>query len=330
MKILGMGNALVDVLAKLDTDEHLSALKLPKGSMQLIDENQREHISKAIGGLQQKMTAGGCASNTLAALAKMGLYAGFIGKVGDDLYGNFYLNDVREIGVKTHIVQKQASSGTAMALISPDGERTFGTYLGISAELSVEDISEEIFRQYNYFYVEGYLVQNYQLIETAMSLAKKLNMKIIIDTASYNIVEENRDFFLKLLEEYVDIVFANEEEARALTGLNPEEAIKVIAGKVEIAVVKTGAKGALAMSNDKLVAVPALVANVVDATAAGDFYAAGFLYGLFHNKGLEQCARIGSLFASNIIEVVGTRLEDQSWQKIRINAEKILSSPVLN
>jgi sugar/nucleoside kinase (ribokinase family) len=318
MKILGMGNALIDVLAKLDADEILTALNLAKGSMQLVDVEQRNHIFSRIQHLPQEMTAGGCASNTLAALAKLGLYVGFVGKAGNDAYGKFYLQDLNTTGVHTHIIQEQASSGTAMVLISPGGERTFGTYLGVSAELSAADLSEDVFRKYNYFYIEGYLVQNPELITSAIKMAKRLGMKVVIDAASYNVVEANKDFFRQMIDEYVDIVFANEEEARALTGLeNPQDAIRRIAEKTEIAVVKIGAKGALAMRGDELVNVPAIQTTVVDTTAAGDYYAAGFIYGLSKNLSLTQCAQSGALLAAHIIAVVGTRLNDHSWQQIK-------------
>ena len=330
MKILGLGNALVDILAKLSSDDTLIELSLPKGGMQLIDESKRNHILSVISQMPQKMTAGGSASNTLAALAKMNLDAGFVGKIGNDKYGAFYREDVTHIGMSAHLIQKEASSGTAMALISTDGERTFGTYLGISSELSAEDLTDEIFQKYNYLYVEGYMVQNYDLIETAMQMAKKQGMKIIVDTASYNVVAENRDFFWKLISEYVDIVFANEEEARALTGLEPEQAIQLIGDKAEITVIKIGAKGALAMCNGDCILVPAFPVQLVDATAAGDFFAAGFLYGLHKEQSIQQCTQLGTLFASEIIAVVGTRLDDNSWKKIKLGAEKILSSPSLN
>jgi len=326
MKILGMGNALVDVLAKLNADTTLSELNLPKGSMQLIDETKRNHIFEVISEMPQKLTAGGCASNTLAALARMGLTSGFIGKIGDDNYGKFYKEDVQGIGVTTHLIEEKAASGTAMALISPDGERTFGTYLGVSGELSSDNLDTEIFSRYNYFYVEGYLVQNYDLIESAMRLAKSLGLKVAIDAASYNVVEDNRAFFLQLIDQYVDIIFANEEEAKALTQLPPEEAIRALSQNVEIAVVKVGSKGAYAMRDGELVKVPALTADVIDATAAGDFFAAGFLYGLSLEKPMRECAQLGSLFASQVIQVIGTRLDDKTWEKIKADVKKIVSS----
>lgn len=330
MKILGIGNALVDVLAKLENDTILSQLDLPKGSMQLIDETKRNHIFTVIEGLPQRRTAGGCASNTLCALAKMGLPAGFIGKIGSDDYGKLYKEDVCGIGVNTHLIEEGAASGTAMTMISPDGERTFGTYLGVSGNLSVGDLSPDTFRQYDCLYVEGYLVQNYELIESAMQMAKKQGMKVAIDAASYNVIEENRDFFLRLIDEYVDILFANEEESGALTRLAPKEAVEALAERVEIAVVKVGAKGAWAMRGDEVINAPAIPANMTDATAAGDFFAAGFLYGLSHGKDLRKCAETGAWFASHIIEVVGTRLDDKTWEKIKEGAKKILSSSSLN
>lgn len=331
MKILGMGNALVDVLVRLKSGKTLAELNLAKGSMQLIDMEQRDHIFSKIAGLKQEMTAGGSASNTMAALAEMGMDVGFIGKVGYDSYGKFYMNDLKRAGVSTHIIQKPAPSGTATVLITPDKERTFATYLGISAELSVEDFSEQTFRKYDCFYVEGYMVQNPVLIETAMKIAKSQGMKVVIDMASYNVVEANRDFFWKLINEYVDIVFANEEEAKALTGLeDPEDALRMIAGKTDIAVVKLGADGSIAMQGDQLVPMIALPAKVIDTTAAGDYYAAGFLYGLSQNESLEYCAMLGAAMAAFIIRVVGTRMDEKQWDDIMFFVDVIMKGGLNN
>jgi sugar/nucleoside kinase (ribokinase family) len=158
------------------------------------------------------------------------------------------------------------------------------------------------------------MVQNPVLIETAMKIAKSRNMKIVIDMASYNVVEANKDFFWKLIDEYVDIVFANAEEAKALTGLeDPEAALRMIAGKTDIAVVKLGADGSIVMQGDQFVPMTALPTEVVDTTAAGDYYAAGFLYGLSKNESLEYCATLGSVTATFIIRVVGTRMDEEQW-----------------
>ncbi len=318
-----MGNALVDVLAVLDNDVLLDELSLPKGSMQLIDADKRTLIFDKIASFNPKIATGGSASNTSLALAKMGISCGFIGKVGRDHYGEFYVQEMQNAGVIPHFISQDAPSGTAMTLITPDGERTFGTYLGIAAELSDRELDPNIFRMYNYFYIEGYLVQNYSLIEEAMSLAKKLGITVAIDLASFNVVESNREFLQKLIREYVDIVFANEEEAKSLTGKPAEAALLEISSQVEIAVVKIGSKGSWIMRGNEKVHVPAFSAKMIDATAAGDFYAAGFFYGLVHGANLEQCGKIGTLLASNVIEVVGTKLAEDTWEKIRKQAEEI-------
>ncbi len=324
MRILGMGNALVDILALMKSDDLLIELNLPKGSMTLIDREKRAQIFDKIENLEKEMTTGGSASNTSLALAKMGMQVGFIGKVGSDEYGAFYIDEIKKTGVIPHFITKDASSGTAMALISPDGERTFGTYLGAAADLIHEELKADLFESYDCFYIEGYLVQNYALIEQAVKMAKSHGLKIAIDLASYNIVEANREFLQKIIVEYVDIVFANEEEARTLTGKQPEEALREMAEYVEIAVVKIGEKGSLISNRKVEVYVPAYKANFIDATAAGDYYAAGFFYGLSKAGSLEQCGKIGSLLASNIVETVGTKLTEDCWLKIKNKTLEIL------
>jgi len=325
MKILGMGNALVDILALMKSDELLTELNLPKGSMTLIDQDKRTYIFDKIENLEKEMTTGGSASNTSLALAKMGIQTGFIGKVGSDQYGAFYIDEITKTGIIPHFITENAPSGTAIALISPDAERTFGTYLGAAANLTQEELEADIFKSYNYFYIEGYLVQNYALIEHAVKMAKLHGLKIAIDLASYNVVEANREFLEKIIVEYVDIVFANEEEARALTGKPAEEAVREIAEYVEIAIVKIGEKGSLIANRENVVYVPAYKANFIDATAAGDYYAAGFFYGLFKDANLEQCGKIGSLLASNIVETVGTKLTEDCWIKIKNKTIEILN-----
>ncbi|GBU08736.1 adenosine kinase [Bacteroidales bacterium] len=324
MKILGMGNALVDVLARIKDDSLLKQLQLPKGSMQLIDEEKRAHIFKEIANLEISMATGGSVSNTCLALAKLGNEAGFIGKVGNDTYGNFYLKEIKEAGVVAHLSIEDAPSGTAMTLISPDGERTFGTYLGVSAQLNKDDLDASIFKNYDYLYLEGYLVQNYELVEEALKLAKSLKIKIATDLSSYNVVEDNREFLLKMIQQYVDIVFANEEEARALTGKNSEEAIVEIAKMVDIAIVKIGERGSLIAQGEKTIKVPALKVKMLDATAAGDFFTAGFFYGLSQKVSLEKCAQIGTLLAANVIQTVGTKLPDNNWIQIKSDIKAII------
>jgi len=322
-KILGIGNALEDVLVQLENDAILSELGISKGSMQLIDADKRAQIFNRISGMQLQFASGGSASNTLLALAKLGVEAGFIGKIGNDEYAELYFNAIKEAGVTPYLYKEEAPSGTAITFISPEGERTFGTYLGAASNLVADELQEALFRSHAYFYIEGYLVQNYQLIETAVKMAKAQGCLISLDLASYNVVEENREFLFRLIEEYVDIVFANEEEAKALTGKDARKSVLLLASKVQIAVVKMGSQGSLVMQGDTLVHVPAIEVRMVDSTAAGDFYAAGFFYGLMHQLNLEQCGKIGTILASNVIQVVGTRLPESTWKRIRSDVKAI-------
>ena len=318
MKILGMGNALIDVLAKLKNEDLLTELNLPKGSMSLIDAHTRNKMFDKIKDFDVKYTTGGSAGNTCLAAANLSVSVGFIGKVGDDDYGKFYKKEFEETGIKSHFIYvPNQASGTAMALITPDGERTFGTYLGVAAELEKDDLQTIDFSEYTHFYIEGYLVQNHELIESALVLAQAAGLTTALDLASYNVVENEREFLEKLITKYVDIVFANEEEAKALTGKeNPKDAVIELSRKTQIAVVKTGGEGSWVMQNDDLVYVPVKKIIPTDTTAAGDYYAAGFFYGLKNDKSLKQCAELGSLLASEIIQVVGTKLSPETWEKI--------------
>lgn len=315
-KVLGMGNALVDVLAIIEDDKMLEQLGLPKGSMQLIDENKLEQITKVINKLDKSIVSGGSASNTIVGLASLCVQTGFIGRIGNDMYGSYFKKDLEKFHVKSHLSEVNEHSGVASTFISKDGERTFGTYLGAAALLSAEELKKEDFEGYDYFYIEGYLVQSHALIERAIQLAKQAGARIIIDMASYNVVEENRDFLLRIIPEYVNIVFANEEEAKALLNMVPEDAVSALAKMVDIAIVKTGEKGSLIQQGDNKMSVPALSVKSIDTTGAGDLYASGFIFGLINNCPIEVCGKIGTLLAGNVIENIGAKIPDERWSSL--------------
>lgn len=312
-----MGNALVDVLALIDDDSLLEKLELPKGSMQLIDEDRKNSLSKVIDTKEKFIASGGSASNTITGLSKLDIYTGFIGRVGQDIYGDYYKNDLDKYKVNSHLtIVNDDASGIATTFVSKDGQRTFGTFLGAAAKLSAEDLKEEDFAGYDYFYIEGYLVQNLDLIRTAIRMAKKAGAKVALDMASYNVVEASRDFLLEIIPEYVDIIFANEEEAKALLDCEPEEALQKMASWVEIAIVKVGEKGSWIQKGSDKYFVPALKVNCVDTTGAGDLYASGFLYGLIKGLSLTECGQIGTLLAGNVIQVMGPKMDDTKWEEL--------------
>lgn len=324
-KIIGMGNALVDVLVRINDDSLLEKLHLPKGSMQLIQEDTLSEIRKYTSGMKIHRSTGGSAGNTVCALAALGANPGFIGKVGQDETGAFFGDTLRQRGVNALLATCDLPSGIASTFISTDGERTFGTYLGAAATLRAEDLSRKMFAGYNYLYIEGYLLQDHDLMLRAVQLAKEEGLQVCLDMASYNVVEAERDFFDQLIVKYVDIVFANESEALAYTGKTPHEALEEIASKCSIAVVKTGKEGSLVKKGTEVIQLLSCpVDNVLDTTGAGDFYAAGFMYGLTCGYSLEKCVQISTILATAVIQEVGTTLPAKKWDEIKLNIESLL------
>lgn len=325
-KILGMGNALVDVLATLEDDVLLDKMELPKGSMQLIDEDRLLQINKQFAEMNTHLATGGSAANTMLGLARMGASVGFIGKVGSDEYGKFFRDNLIKNDIEDKLQISTLPSGVASTFISPDGERTFGTYLGAAASLKADDLSLEMFKGYTYFYIEGYLVQDHDMILHAIELAKEVGLQVCLDLASYNIVAGDMEFFSLLVNKYVDILFANEEEAKAFTGQEPTEAVASLSKLCSIAVVKVGSYGSYIRKGTEEVHVPAIpVSKVLDTTGAGDYFAAGFLYGLTEGYSLEKCAKIGSILAGNVIQEVGTHIPATRWDEIKLNINTVLA-----
>lgn len=322
-KIIGLGNALVDIIVFIEDDALLQELELPKGSMQLVDIERSSRIRKACEQLPQSFASGGSAANTINGVARLGAGASFIGKIGKDDYGRIFREDLEKNNIKPILFHSETHSGRAVALISPDKERTFATHLGAAIELASDDISGEHFHGHDIFHIEGYCVQDHELLEKSVKIAREQGMTISIDMASYNVVEENLAFLKYIVNEYIDIVFANEEEAKSFTGKQPEEALDEIATMCKIAVVKTGKDGSMVKSGDNVYHIPAIDARVVDTNGAGDIYAAGFLYGFSKDWSLDKCARTGGILAGTIIEITGARLSEEGWEKALKMIEKL-------
>ncbi len=322
-KVLGLGNALVDIVTLLENDTLLNRFNLPKGSMTLVDKTYAQEISDTTEKLTKEIASGGSAANTINGLASLGVDVCFLGKVGNDELGALFAEDMAKNNIHPRLFLGSEPTGRATALISKDSERTFATYLGSAIELTANDLSDDDFDGYHFFHVEGYLVQNNELIEQSMKIAKSKGLTVSLDLASYNVVEDNYDFLHRLVENYVDIVFANEEEAKAFTGEQPEEALNIIAEKSDIAVVKTGSKGSLVKCKGNVVTIDPIKVNSIDTTGAGDMYAAGFLYGLTKGLPLNKCGDIGSLLAGNVIEVLGPKLNKPKWTELKDIVYKI-------
>lgn len=317
MKVLGLGNALVDIMTQLSSDSALADLGLRKGSMQIVDDAFMQKALEYTRNMPQSLAAGGSAANAIHGLANLGIETAFIGKIGNDSFGSRFEQDMRSSGIEPIMLRGKAQSGRALALVSPDSERTFATYLGAAVEMVPTDITPDMFRGYGYFHIEGYLVQNHALVRRAVEIAHEQGLTISLDLASFNVVEDNLDFLTEIVERYVNIVFANEEEAKAFTGKSPETSLDVLAEMTDIAVVKLGAKGSLVKRGSEFAKVGIIDASCVDTTGAGDLYAAGFLFGLINNLPLERCGYIGAVLSGHVIEVLGPKMDAQRWQKVR-------------
>lgn len=324
-QILGIGNALVDVMTLIDNDQILEKFGLPKGSMTLVDNEKSLLVKNNTMKFQRHLASGGSAANTIHGLSMLKAGAGFIGSIGRDETGDFFESDMTKAGVHTMLIRRNTMTGTAVALISPDSERTFATHLGAAMELSAGDLKQEYFQPFNILYLEGYLINDKTLVEMACTLAKKNQMEVALDLASYNVVDAKKDDLRDIVSRYVDILFANEDEARSFTGLDPEPALDILSGHCNIAVVKTGKEGSLVKRGEEKIRINPLPVDCRDTTGAGDLYAAGFLYGYAKNLPLDICGVFGSILAGNVIELIGARIPENKWPEIREQLNRAIS-----
>ncbi|WP_234408299.1 adenosine kinase [Marinilabilia salmonicolor] len=285
--------------------------------MQLVNVKEVANVLLATRDFPRNQASGGSAANTIHGLANLGVDTGFFGKVGRDEWGAFFRSDLEKRSIKPYLLESDNESGRAFALISPDSERTFATFLGAAVELAHHEIPDSLFDDYSILHIEGYLVQNRDLIRHALQLAKSKGLKVSLDLASFNVVEDNLEFLHEMVEKYVDILFANEEEAKAFTGLAEEEALHNISGFCDLTVLKLGKKGSVIKHHDEIVKIAPIQVESLDTTGAGDLYASGFLFGMIHGLSMEQCGRIGSLLAGKVIEVIGPKMDDATWDMIK-------------
>lgn len=322
MKIAGIGNALMDVLVVLDGEERLHELRLAKGGMTLVDERRGAEISRLTAAMHPRVATGGSAANAMLALSRLGLSPVFIGRTGRDEMGQRLRACYREAGIEARLITADGATGVAHTFITPDGERTFATCLAAAAGLRAEEVSDEMLHGIDLLHIEGYLVQDHALIEHVARRARELGATLSIDLSSYNIVEADRPFFRHLVTEYIDIVFANEEESRAFTGLSdPSEALAALARVCRTAVVKLGSRGAIAQRGETRAEARAeAIAHVVDTTAAGDFFAGGFLAAMARGRQLDECLATGNSAGGLVIQVVGTQVPEEAWGALRARA----------
>ena len=311
--VLGVGNAIVDVLAHAD-DSFLDTHGLVKGAMTLIDEDAASRLYAAMGPAVE--CSGGSAANTIAGLASLGGSGAFIGKVRDDQLGAVFRHDIRALGIafETLLAGDGASTARCLILVTPDAQRSMQTYLGACVELGPDDIDAELVAAARVCYLEGYLWDRPEAKDAfrkAARIAHDAGRRVSLSLSDPFCVDRHRAEFLSLVEDHVDILFANEEEILSLYQVDTfDAALQWVRGHCEIAALTRGEKGSVIVSENEVHVIDAAPAErVVDTTGAGDAYAAGFLHGLSGNRDPATCARIGGVAAAEAIAHMGARPE---------------------
>ena len=311
-KILGIGNAIVDVLAKVD-DEFLIKNNLVKGSMKLINKSEFENLEKNIK--IEKVVAGGSVANTMAGIAHLRGNSSFIGKINSDKFGDLYKKSLEDIDVNFPYIKKDESlpTGASIILITPDSERTMCTYLGISSHLSADDLSTNNILDHEIIFLEGYLWDkgtSEKMFKRAINIAKKNKVKIAMSLSDIFCVTRHRQDFYNLLKNDLDILIGNENEINELTSKkNLLDSINQLKEFNKLIIITRSEKGSLAIKKNEIINCESVkVEKVLDLTGAGDLFAAGFLKEYLDKSDIKKCLTTGSIAASKIIQKIGARL----------------------
>jgi sugar/nucleoside kinase (ribokinase family) len=313
IQVTGVGNALVDVLARVE-DAFLETHGVDKGIMTLIGADRATALYGAMGPAQE--ISGGSAANTIAGLGMLGVRAAYVGKVKDDQLGAIFAHDIRSLGVgfDTPMAEKDGGgdeTGRCIVLVSPDGERSMSTYLGVSEALGPEDVDDAAVAASEWLYLEGYRFDGSQgkaAFRKAVAAAKAAGAKVALTVSDPFCIERHRDDFAAMIRDDVDLLFANEAEIRSLYQTDDTDAaMRAAQAQVELTACTVGARGCLVATRDDVRHVPATTMPLVDATGAGDLFAAGFLYGLVEGRDVTDCGRMGCLAAGEVISHIGAR-----------------------
>ncbi len=314
IEVLSLSSVIIDNYFMV-SDKELRSVASEKGSWTpidyaalrgVLDNNQNSF----------KLSLGGSGLNLIKAMARLGNKCAVVGKVGDDEIGRYYQKSLAAQGIVTHFTEEPLPTGQALCFITRDGERTFLTYLGASHSINKLPLDPKLFKGIKIFHIEGYQLVDADLVIQALKLAKAAGVKISIDLGNKRIVRRQKAFIRKILSKYVDIVFANESEAKELFGPTASDSVTSLAALCDIAVVTIGEKGAWVQQGKNKRLVPACKVTPLDTTGAGDLFAAGFLHGILHKYPIDKAARLGALLASYTVKVVGVNLPEAVWIEI--------------
>jgi len=321
-RVAGVGSALVDILVHED-DAFVQRAGAVKGGMTYVEKS---HIDETVASASQEpiVVPGGSACNTVVGIGRLGGQARFVGKCGNDGLGQLFRDDLKKQNIEPKLFESTSPTGRVLSIITPDAQRSMLTYLGASAETQPADMTPGCFNDAAIVHIEGYMLFNQELFAAIIESARQAGALISLDLASFNVVEEAKDVLPGFVEQYVDILLANEDEAFAYTGRRDEHiALEQMSESVDIAVLKIGARGSLVACDGKQIRVaPFGDGNAMDTTGAGDLWASGFLYGLVNQWPLDQCGELGSLCGHAVCQVVGANIPDEQWNTIRTSVEE--------
>ncbi len=315
-RIVGVGSALIDILIK-ETDEFVSQVDAAKGGMLYVENTFIDQVI-AKTEVRPEIVPGGSACNTLIGIGKLGGEARFVGKLGDDEYGLLFQKSLIKNRVEPVLITSSSPTGRVLSIITPDAERSMLTCLGASAETQPEEITAASFENSAIALVEGYQLFNKALTLAILEAAHTADVRIALDLASFTVVQEAETFLEQIVDDYVDILVANEDEARAFTGYADEtHALWALAKKSELAVLKLGERGSMIAYNGTITEVSAKEGDdVIDTTGAGDLWASGFLFGLVNGFSLEKCGELGSACGYEVCRVIGADIPEEGWKRI--------------
>lgn len=317
--VFGLGNPLIDIILHVD-DRFMTDLKLEKGSMNLVDTTRQAEILKRASMHPAITTLGGSCANTMVMMSQLGARTAYGGKIGLDELGAEYEKQLIESGVDSFLAKGEGMTGSTIILVNPDAERTMNTHLGMCQKFAQDDLSRREIEQSRYLYVEGYLwdtpIQQKSVL-AALEIAKNAGVTIALTLSDSFCVERHKPQFQRLIDEYVELLFCNEQEAGFLTGeTTPERQLESLARSVDHVVLTMGKSGSLIFQKQRTIRIDAFTITAIDTTGAGDSYAAGYLFGITHGFDTEKAGRLAAYCAATIVGQDGPRYNGDFREKV--------------
>lgn len=319
LDVVSICNALVDVLVQA-SDADIDQLALNKGIMHLVDDDRQQHVIRHFAEKKTIHELGGSSMNAIRTLAALGAKTSFAGTIGHDSYGHMIQSRMESLGIRSHLRRVDAHTGICFIIVTPDGERTMNTSLGASCVFDEAIVPEDDIAQARIFHFSAYQWANpgqIRAIRRALDIAKAHDTLVSFDLADPFVVKNCRQDFIPLIEEYADVVFSNRDETHLLFEATPEVACRRLTDMGAIAAIKLGAEGALIGKGSDRYAIKPVPTQVVDTTAAGDMFAAGFLYGLCKGKSLDACGHLAATLASDVISRLGASVHPEALAKAK-------------